>query len=739
MGTQRVARGGVGEAVESSEGFSPHAPMPSPARPGLGRGLFRTSRLLISLVVVSAVFGVIACGFVLPVVASTSQALSLGSAVFDVLPSSLPSTPVPQTSVILASNGTPIAYLYDENRTAVPLAQMSPLIQKAIVAVEDSRFYEHGAIDPKGVIRALISNSAGGSTEGASTLTQQYVKNLLLESATATGDKAAAQAAVARTTARKLREAKIAMTAEQQLTKDQILEGYLNLVYFGDHSYGVQAAAMRYFGVSAASLTLPQAALLAGLVQDPSKYDPVAHPHAALVRRNVVLADMHNQGLITTAQYTAAHAAKVVVRGSVPSNGCIASGVAGYFCEYVVQSLILDNAYSALGATPAERANALQTGGLVIRTGLDLHAQEAALKAVDDAIPPGDSSGLGTAAVTVQPGTGLVTAMTQNRTYAITSGTGKTSVNYSVDSNLGGARGFQTGSSFKPFTLATWLQSGRTVDDTVDATKRAFPFSDFTSCGRPLQGSQPYNPGNSEGTETGSMSVLQATTNSVNVAYVDMESQLDLCDIVSTAQKLGVHLAAPERECSTTAPLSTDLPNCLPSLTLGVKDIAPLTMAAAYAGFASGGTFCAPLPVTSITQRTSAGGTTPVATFGPQCHQALTPDVASQVNSTLTHVLTEGTAAAVGPLDGHPSAGKTGTTDGPYDTWFVGYTAQRSTAVWVGDPGRTVNGTFVRRQLTDIEVGGHFFGTVFGASIAAPIWKVAMTAAMQGLPEQPLP
>ncbi|HEY6797609.1 MAG TPA: transglycosylase domain-containing protein [Kineosporiaceae bacterium] len=336
----------------------------------------------------------------------------------------------PATSTVLAADGTPIAYRYDESRTAVALTDVSPLMRKAIVAIEDARFYQHGAIDPRGVLRAVVSNSTGGGTEGASTLTQQYVKNLLVETATAAGDPAAARAAVARTPARKLREAKLAMTVERQLSKDEILQRYLNIVYFGQGSHGIQSAAMRYFDVPAAGLTPPQAALLAGLVQDPSQFDPVTHPDAARQRRDVVLADMRQQGMITPAQEQTARATGVEVTGSAPPAGCIASATSAFFCQYVVRTIVTSDTYSALGATPAAREQAPRTGGLVIRTGLDLPAQEAARTAVNRAVPPDDPSGLGTTAVTVEPGTGRVTAMVENRGYAVTAGPGRTSVNY---------------------------------------------------------------------------------------------------------------------------------------------------------------------------------------------------------------------------------------------------------------------------------------------------------------------
>jgi membrane peptidoglycan carboxypeptidase len=701
----------------------------------------RPLRLLAAMLAVSCLAGVIGSALLIPVAAATSQAVNLGDAVFDTLPATPPNGAVPTTSELLAADGSPIAYFYDQNRTDVPLDRIAPTMQKAIVAIEDARFYSHGAADPKGIVRALISDRTGGDSQGASTLTQQYVKNLLVAEAVTAGDSAAAQAAVEHSVARKIRELRLAITVEQQLTKQQILERYLNIVFFGQQSYGVQAAAERYFGVGADRLDLPQSALLAGLVQDPSGYDPIIHPNAAKARRNVVLAAMRDQKVITPAQYTSAAAAPVITPGKAMPNGCATAGTTGFFCEYVVQSILTSPVYSVLGATQAERRRALQTGGLVIRSTLDPAAQAAAVEAVMDKVPPADGSGLGAAAVTVEPGTGAVTAMAQNRSYSVTAGSGRTSVNYATDSSLGGSSGFQTGSSFKPFTLAAWLAKGHSLDETVDATKRDFPFSDFTACGQQQRGSQPYAPGNSEGDETGPMSVLDATSNSVNVAYVQMETQLDLCDIAQTAQSLGVHLAAAEKpECSGSTAPTTQLPTCLPSLTLGVKNIAPLTMAAAYAGFASGGTYCAPLPIRSITQTSStAGGSATTIPVNPDCHQALSPEVAAGVTAALSRVLTDGTAAAVGPLDPWPSAGKTGTTDGPYDTWFVGYTAQRSTAVWVADPGSTRDGGYHRERLTGIDVGGSYYSTVFGASIAAPIWKAVMTAGMHGLPAQSLP
>jgi membrane peptidoglycan carboxypeptidase len=667
-------------------------------------------------------------------VVSAGWAVDLGVDYFQSLPASLTRLPLPQRSVLLDADGAPITYFYDENRVEVPLASIAPVLQHAVIAIEDSRFYQHGGIDPRGLGRAVVNDSAGGSVQGASTISQQYVKNVLVEQAVVDGDSHAAREAVAKTPERKIREMRLAIALENRLSKEEILQGYLNIAYFGDRTYGVEAAAERYFGVSADAVTLPQAATLAGMISEPDAYGPTQHPAAARTRRDVVLDRMREQGFITATDHDRAASTPLEASGRMPQHGCIAAGVHGYFCDFVLRTIVTDPGYAVLGATEATRLSAVNRGGLVIRSTLDRSTQESAAEAVQRAVPPGDAEGLGAVAVTVEPGTGRIVSMAQNSTYSVTPGPGLTSVNYATDRAVGGATGFQTGSSFKPFTLAAWLEAGHGLGDTVDATPRSFPFSSFTACGQHLRGPGQYTPGNAEGQETGTMSVLQSTSDSVNVAYVDMESRLDLCGIRDVARRLGVHLAVPSVECEVVHP-TTQLPACLPSLTLGVKEIAPLTMAAAYAGFASGGIYCRPHAVTSVDRAgTSPGQYDPVRLPGQSCSRALDTSVARGVTTALTQVITQGTAAGTGPLP-WPAAGKTGTTDGPYDSWFVGYTARRSTAVWVADPGQPgPGGTVGRRRLTDVTVNGQYYPIVYGATIAAPVWKDVMESAMKGLP-----
>jgi membrane peptidoglycan carboxypeptidase len=437
--------------------------------------------------------------------------------------------------------------------------------------------------------------------------------------------------------------------------------------------------------------------------------------------------------VITKAEHDTAKAAPLGVSVHRDPRGCVTAGVNGYFCSFVINTITKDPAYAALGKTPQERANAIKREGLTIRTTLDEKVQDAAFKSLTDAVPMDDPSRVGTAAATVEPGTGKILAMSQNRQYDPGKAMESTEINYSVDHEFGSGNGFQVGSTFKAFVLADWLAKGKGLYDYVDATKKERPASDYRGCkGEPTTA---YNPSNSgDGTETGSMSVLDATRNSVNVAFADMSTQLSLCDIAATATKLGVHKGhvydAGDCQKATQGPdYGLKLPDCTPSMILGSVDIAPLTMAAAYAGFAADGTYCKPLAVTSITDRNQKEIKIP----GSSCNQALDSSVARGVTYALKTVLTNGTARGQGI--GRPAAGKTGTTDNSMDTWFVGYTPQRSTAVWVGDnPNPPPDEK--RRSLNDRKIGGSYRGNIYGATIAAPIWHDIMRVANDGLPEK---
>src|SRR5674476_744264 len=350
--------------------------------------------LLGAFMAASVVLGVLGAGLVMPAVGAAGATARQGVHVFDDLPGEFSRTPLSQQSRILASDGTVIATPFDENRIIVPLAQIAPVMRQAQIAIEDSRFYQHGGVDPLGVGRAFISNLGGGNTQGASTLTQQYVKITLQENALRKGDKVAAGAATAKSYTRKLQELKYAVTLEKTLPKNQTLEGYLNLVYYGDQTYGVEAAARHYFGVSAAKLNLPQAATLAGLVQQPGITDPIHYPTKALARRNVVLDRMYALNLITEKAWSVAKKTKMVTHPE-PALNSRASSPYPYFCGYVINWLLEQ---PALGKTTKERNDAINRGGLTIQTTLNPKMQGAAQQELTAKIPIGNPADIGAAA-----------------------------------------------------------------------------------------------------------------------------------------------------------------------------------------------------------------------------------------------------------------------------------------------------------------------------------------------------
>ncbi|WP_345713238.1 penicillin-binding protein, partial [Kineococcus glutinatus] len=687
-------------------------------------------RLLGAFVAVSAAAGVLSAGLVMPAVGATGAVAREGVDVFEELPADVGDDTLSEATTILWADGSVMATVYDQNRVVVPLEAIAPVMRDAMIAIEDSRFYDHGPIDLRGIGRALVNNATSDSgTQGASTLTQQLVKNILVEQAVAAGDQEAALAAItAEGTAgyaRKLREMKMAIGLEKEMSKDEILAGYLNISYFFNNVYGVEAASRFYFnGKSARDLTLPEAALLAGIVRDPSGYDPIKKPEAATQRRAVVLKRMLDLGYIDDAAYAGANAAPLGVVPLKSQQGCMSAGSAAYFCDYVRHVIVND---AAFGATPEDRENLLKRGGLTIRTTLDRRVQDIAKAAVDAGVRPGQS--VRAAESVVEPRTGKILAMAQNTTWSPdTDQVGVTTLNYNADAAHGGGNGFPTGSTFKPFTLTEWLKSGRSLDSVVAAPASGNdPFRAFTSCGQKLAGKNyPYS--NSEGSGPGRMTVRAATANSVNTAYMSMEKQLDLCNIAKTAQSLGVFKAkAANHNGDSSQPVTTDLDTNLPSLTLGVQEIAPLAMAGAYAAFAAEGLFCKPVAITEILDTNGQ----PLPVPSADCQQVMDPNVARNVNTALQGTWNNGTAARVKRI-GRPVAGKTGTTNNSTNVWFCGYTPQMAAAVWVGHADAN------NKSLNSERINGRGRQRIYGATIPAPIWSntVGPASTALGLPVQ---
>ncbi len=655
---------------------------------------------------VSVLAGVVLAGLAFPVIGGLGLIGKSAADTFNVLPEKLPALSLSQRSRMLDKNGNVLATLFTENRVQVRLGSVPLEARQALIAIEDNRFYEHRGIDVKGTLRAVVRNSSSGSVrQGGSTLTQQYVKNILIEQART---RAGQKAAIERTAKRKLQEAKYSLYLERTLSKDEILEGYLNIAYYGSGVYGIGTAASHYFGVPVSKLDLAQGALLAGLVQNPDRFDPSTHPKAAVTRRNTVLARMQQLGYLTTAEAAKASREALRLRVTTQKSGCEAPGVtAAFFCDYVLRYLLSGPAGAGLGDTRQERQQRLFAGGLTIRTTLDPQVQAAAQQAVDSQVPAADPFRAVAVADTVEPGTGAVRAMAVDRVFG--DKVGQTKVNYA----LGGSVGFQGGSTFKAFVLARALQMGISEHLTLYAPPKYCPKA-FTYI---VNGECGVNNAGGEG-EAGTFDMVSATWDSVNTYFIQLEERTGLVTPPGLAEALGV------RNLATGAPQL--LPKTNPSFVLGSPQVSPLAMAAAYAAFAQHGLYCPPRPVISIAD---AGGR-PLTLKNDPCTQALEPAVADTVTSILRGVIDgpapnrTGASASIG----RPAAGKTGTTDSSTAAWFVGYTPQLSTAVWVGKS--------TPAAMTQVVINGTYYKQVYGGTIPAAIWRSTMNGALAGVPVQ---
>ncbi|WP_165986045.1 transglycosylase domain-containing protein [Streptomyces sp. YIM 98790] len=679
-------------------------------RPGGGLTAIQQS---VKFIGVSVLAGTVLAGLALPAVGSLGLAAKTTVQEFDELPVNLTRPPLSQKTTILDSEGGKIAEVYSRNRTVITLDEMSPYVRDAIIAIEDARFYEHGAIDPKGVLRALNRNiEEGGTTQGASTLTQQYVKNVFVEAA---GDDPEAFAEATRqTVGRKIRELKYAIQLEKELGKDQILENYLNITFFGDGAYGVEAAAQRYFSKPAADLELHEAALLAGLVQSPSRYSPINDPAEAQKRRNTVLDRMAETGSVTRAEAAAAKKLDLGLDISQPKNGCItAVRDAGFFCDYVRQEFLNSPVF---GKDAAERKARWDLGGLTIRTTLSPKAQDAAARAAKEGAYPDDP--VVASVVQVEPGTGHILSMAQSRPYGNDASKNQTVLNMNASSDMGGSTsGFQPGSTFKPITAAAALEKGIspaqmfTTDWKMKVDTTKFFTCEGLPAGDPDDGWEPQNELESE---KGTWDMSEALALSINTYFIKLEEMAGLCETATMAEKMGVRKGAGQE------PLLQ-----VPSLTIGGQETTPLMMANAYATFAAHGTYCTPLTILEVTD---ADGKQ-LATPEPECHQVMSPHTADTVTMMLKGVVEDGTGSKVG-LGDRPNAGKTGTTDERKNVWFVGYTPDLSTAVRVG-------GDAELPPMENITIGGTFYARASGGGVAGPIWRSAMQGALEGTPATP--
>ncbi|MER5213193.1 transglycosylase domain-containing protein [Streptomyces sp. NPDC002838] len=655
---------------------------------------------------VSVLAGAVMAGIALPAAGALGLAAKGSVESFDELPATLKTPPLSQRTTILDADGGQLATVYSRDRTVVGLKNISPFMQKAIVAIEDSRFYQHGAVDLKGILRALNKNAqSGGVSQGASTLTQQYVKNVFVEEAGDDPTKVAQ--ATQQTIGRKIKELKYAIQVEEELGKKKILENYLNITFFGQQAYGVEAAAQRYFSKHAKDLNLQESALLAGIVQSPSRYDPVNDEAEATKRRNIVLQRMAEVGDVSRAEAAEAMKQPLGLKISRPKNGCItAVQGASFFCKYIERVFRSDPVF---GKTREERAKIWNQGGLTIRTTLDPQAQNSVEESLKDHVNQDDK--VAAAATLVEPGTGKIVAMGQSKPFGY--GKNETEYNYSVDAAMGGSNfGFPTGSTFKPFVAAAALEEGRPATQEYSSPyDMEYPSPVQTCDSSPWTNRRGEKLENETESEVGPYRLKEAMAKSVNTYFVQMISDIGLCPVVNTTDKLHVRQGNGDKIPET------------PAIALGSIGLSPLTMASAYAAFASRGMYCTPVAIESITQKVGDERKSlevPKST----CSRAMSEKTADTVNTLLRGVVDSGTGRQAGLTD-RESAGKTGTTDERKNAWFVGYTPNMSGAVWVGSATQQV-------EMKNITIGGVYRPLVYGGEVPGPIWKDAMAGALSG-------
>jgi membrane peptidoglycan carboxypeptidase len=654
---------------------------------------------LLGFIGMSAVAGVLVTVGVTPALALTGMTATNTINAFENLPDYLKVDQLSQVSTIYAvqNDGVPypLANFYDQNRIEVPLESMSQFVQDAAVAGEDPRFLQHGGVDIQGTVRGALSTVTGGGTQGGSSITQQYVKNVLVQKCEVLTDAeeltACYEDATETSPDRKLREMRYAIGVEKTYDKPAILQGYLNITLFGGSTYGIESASNYYFNTTAANLTLSQSASLIAIVNNPEKFrldkpdsetNGAANGYAAnKERRDYILGEMLQYKKVTQEQYDEAIASPIEPTITEPSTGCQTAGGSAYFCDYVTHILKSDPTF---GEDEDTRMLNFRRGGYDIYTTLDLELQFETEKTISDNVPESaETWDVGAVATSVQVGTGRVLTMAQNKIYSqdpevLALGPEYTSINYNTNKNQGGSSGFQPGSTYKVFTLAEWLKEGHSLNERVDSARKAnwgvFKNTCTASGTESFPGYNPKNDANEGGTN---YSALQSTIGSINTGFIGMAKKLDLCEIKKTAESFGVARAdGGELESGVGA-------------VLGTNEVAPLSMAVAFAGIANGGVTCSPIVIDKIV---GADGTE-IPPPASDCRASVDPSVAAGMSYAMGQALSGGTGAQSygATFPKVPMIGKTGTTDGAKDTWMSGASSNVATVVGVVAATGTVN------------------------------------------------
>ncbi|TPW73470.1 transglycosylase domain-containing protein [Schumannella sp. 10F1B-5-1] len=636
----------------------------------------------------SALAGVLVTVMVAPALAVTGMTASSTIGIFEGLPDYITLGQQKQQNEIYinATDGTPvkIATVYDQNRQEVKLDQMSKYLKDAAIAGEDARFYEHGGVDLQSLLRAGFGYVTGTGDTGGSTLAMQTVRNILVQKALNEneGDQDAQDKAYKEATeptpSRKLKEMKLAISLAKQYSKDEILQGYLNIANFGVNTYGVQAAANQYFSVNASDVTPAQAASIIAITQSPDQLR-LSNPDnykANQERRDYILKKMHAEKFISQKELDEALAIPVdanFVHITPPTSGCAYAAPEWRLpCDYLRNSI---TELTSLGASTTERKENYKTGGYKFYLSIDAQAQTAARQVLQERAPADESRfQLGAAASTVQPNTGRILVMAQNKDFDDRQGAdpNTTAINYASDVTHGGSGGFQPGSTYKPITLLAYLEAGNGVNQVFNASVRSINMSKVKTCGD-TGGGAPFTFQNDAG-ESGPYTVARGTARSVNSVFLQMATQVDQCDIADVASKLGIYKAYDPK-----APLDTFL-----TCAIGVcgNNVSPVMMAAAYAGIVNHGVYCKP----TIVDKIIAPDGTELPGQAGDCTQAVPANVADTAANVMGGVFTSGgTAVAAIPYDGQEYMGKTGTTDEAKQTWTNGATTAASTSLWVGN------------------------------------------------------
>ncbi|MER7419621.1 transglycosylase domain-containing protein [Micromonospora peucetia] len=660
---------------------------------------------LVPLLRAGLIAGIVVAAVAYPVAAATGLGAKVTAHAMEhktkILTTALPA----ETSYVYAPDGrTVLTMFYEEYRQYTKLADISPHMQQAIVAAEDNRFYQHRGVDPKGVARAFVANArSSGVSQGASTLTMQYVRMALRDSAKTPKE---VQEATQQTSLRKVREMRMAMDLEKELSKEQVLERYLNSAYFGHRAYGIYAASEIFFSKAPKDLTPVEAATLAGLVKSPSEYDPASSDQKdATGRRNYVLDRMAQLGYLSPDAATQAKTEPIRLKLTYPPNDCASVPEKwnswGFACDYLKNWW---SAQPAFGENRLERMDKLRRGGYRIVLSLDPKIQQAAEQNVGSKENTGSPFANGI--VVSEPGTGRVKAMAVNRTYSLDlSENGlssnpeagpKVKANYpnTVAPLLGGGDlpGYQAGSTFKMFPMLAALNAGMPLSTSFNAPHR--------------YRSEIYNgwaPSNASGAMSGNQTMWSGFGKSVNTYFVWLEEQVGADKAVRLAEQLGLRWRTDvDREHASPARAKQ-----WGAFTLGVSDATPLEMANAYAAIAADGRYCEAIPVQAIYNRDGTPATWKTASgiereiAKPRCRQVVDADAARAATDAARCPTGDSpargscggwsTADSVRGTVGRPVAGKTGTTDSTRSAWFVGYTPELAAASFISDPDNPFN------------------------------------------------